>query len=63
MSATFAANLRVKHIGVIKFPFFKIKPCLGLIVFFTCSHVLPSVVPLFLIEQLRVTLESGFTVI
>ena len=56
-------NLRVKYIRVIEFPFFKIKPYLGLIALFTCSHVLPSDVSLFLIEQLRVTLVSGFTVL
>ena len=55
-------NLR-KYIRVVEFACFKIRPYLGLIVLFTCSHVLPSVVPLFLIEQLRITLESGFTVI
>ena len=40
----------------------KTRPSLVFNMFLTCSHVLPRVVPPFLIEQFRVTIQSMFTI-
>ena len=55
--------LRAKYIRVVEFPCCKTRRAFEVGISFTCFHVFPSVVPPFLIEQLRVMLESGLTVI